>query len=85
MHLVFIGGPYRRTREQRIDAPGGTIGSDHGATLSMPADGSVSSLHAQLSFVDNGWYLRDLGSANGTHLLVEDAGQPLELFEKHVK
>jgi len=47
------------------------------AALTLPVDGSVSPLHAHLRFVENEWYLSDAGSANGTHLLVEDSGRAI--------
>ena len=41
----------------------------------VPMDASLSPLHAQIVFHENGWYLADLGSAHGTHRLVADAGK----------
>ena len=74
VQLVFISGPYR-AREQRVDAPGCTIGSSSENLVALPIDKSVSPLHAQLTFHDNAWWLNDEGSTTGTHLLVEDAGR----------
>ena len=41
----------------------------------LDKDGSVSSLHAELSFHDNCWWISDCGSAAGTYLLIEDRGR----------
>ena len=35
--------------------------------------------HARLQFFGNEWWLIDCDSANGTYLLVEDAGRPIEM------
>jgi hypothetical protein len=78
VHLVFISGPYRM-REVRVDAPGATIGSSQSVDVSLLKDGSVSEIHAALSFVNNEWMLADAGSATGTFLLVEDVGQPVDV------
>jgi hypothetical protein len=51
-----------------LPAPGSPtvrIGRGPGATLRLP-DESVSRVHAELRYVDDGWMLRDLGSMNGT-------------------
>lgn len=74
VHLVCICGPYR-TREHRVHAPGATLGSDAACDVSMPIDESASPLHAHLTYHDDGWFLADHASANGTFLLVEDGGR----------
>jgi diguanylate cyclase (GGDEF)-like protein len=53
----------------RIDCELLTIGRESSNDLSLP-DGSVSRFHAQLERCDDGYYIRDLGSTNGT--LVDD-------------
>ena len=58
---------------------GCTIGSSERNDLVLTQDRTVSSLHARLQFFGNEWWLIDCDSANGTYLLVEDAGRPIEM------
>jgi len=56
--------------EQRITIQPGVpavIGRDPGCRVRVP-DPLVSRRHAELSYVDGGWVLRDLGSSNGTYV-----------------
>ena len=62
-----------------MTAPGCTIGSSERNDLVLTQDRTVSSLHARLQFFGNEWWLIDCDSANGTYLLVEDAGRPIEM------
>ena len=48
------------------------IGRDAGLTVRLD-DPRVSALHAELNFLNDQWWLRDLGSSNGTFL----NGQPV--------
>jgi hypothetical protein len=51
-----------------------------GPPLKLEGEGGApSSLHARLQFFGNEWWLIDCDSANGTYLLVEDAGRPIEM------
>ena len=78
VHLVVASGPYRK-KELKVTAPGCTIGSSERNDLVLTQDRTVSSLHARLQFFGNEWWLIDCDSANGTYLLVEDAGRPIEM------
>jgi ABC transport system ATP-binding/permease protein len=63
--------------EQRITIQPGVpvvIGRDPGCRVRVP-DPLVSRRHAELSYVDGGWILRDLGSSNGTYV----DGQPVQM------
>src|SRR5690606_10277192 len=51
-----------------------TLGPARGH-ISVPADGSVSALHARLSTRNGKVYLADLGSSNGTFLRVQGERQ----------
>jgi GAF domain-containing protein len=56
----------------------GTLGRDPSCLCSLPQDPSVSRQHAKVHFQDNRWWIRDLGSRNGTIL----NGEPLPLEGK---
>lgn len=45
-----------------------TIGRLAGCSICIPGDPDASRQHARLSFHDGGWWLEDLGSANGTFI-----------------
>ena len=56
--------------EQRVTVQPGVpavIGRDPGCRVRVP-DPLVSRRHVELSYVDGGWVLRDLGSSNGTYV-----------------
>ena len=44
------------------------IGRDRNCQITIQEDSSVSRHHAEVSFEDDCWWLRDLGSSNGTYL-----------------
>ncbi|MGH3837481.1 MAG: FHA domain-containing protein [Pseudonocardiaceae bacterium] len=45
-----------------------TIGRGSGNTIRLERDRLVSQLHAVIESIGGNWYVRDLGSRNGTHL-----------------
>jgi predicted component of type VI protein secretion system len=48
------------------DAPEVTFGRLESCTVTLPHDRSASRRHARLVWRDAGWWLEDLGSANGS-------------------
>ena len=66
--LVTIRGP--NPGEQRILLPstvGFSMGRDDETDVCL-IDDSVSRYHCEISHHDSGWYVRDLGSTNGTYV-----------------
>jgi len=47
---------------------GFSIGRDGGCDIHIMGDPSVSRTHAEISFYDGCWWLRDVGSTNGTYV-----------------
>src|SRR5262245_66525073 len=43
-----------------------TIGRDRGCQIQISTDASISRNHAQILYQDDGWWLKDLASTNGT-------------------
>ena len=56
-------------------APVTTIGRDPANVVALP-DSFVSTRHAVLSWHDDGWWLEDLGSTNGTSLNAKPVHAP---------
>ncbi|MCA2980670.1 MAG: FHA domain-containing protein [Myxococcaceae bacterium] len=70
------------TSQKLISVPveGLTFGREGGdAQLQVP-DMGVSKRHAEVFYEDGSWYLKDLGSSNGTMLANERIGDPTELL-----
>ena len=44
------------------------IGRDSGCDVQIMDDPSVSRTHAEVSFYEGSWWLRDVGSTNGTYV-----------------
>ena len=81
LRLELVAGPMRG-RMLDLDGHGGTIGSSDGCSLALLNDLTVSPLHARICHVEGAWYLHDLGSRDGTHLLVHDAGVVIDTGDR---
>jgi EAL domain-containing protein (putative c-di-GMP-specific phosphodiesterase class I) len=65
-------------RSIRIDVPRFIVGRKHDASLSIPSP-TVSREHAELTVLEDGLLLRDLGSTNGTYVNGTRISQPCTL------
>ena len=63
----------RRTPRRR------SRGNEASCSRRTDIDVAVPRGDARLQFFGNEWWLIDCDSANGTYLLVEDAGRPIEM------
>jgi len=78
LRVELVGGPMRG-HSMDVGADGATVGSSDACTLTLRNDLTVSPLHARICHVDGKWYLHDLGSRDGTHLLLADAGAVIDV------
>ena len=76
--LVCLSGPYTGQSFPLSHAPA-TIGRASTATISLPADPSLSRTHAEISYVSGRHLLSDAGSVNGTAVNDEPLTEPLPL------
>lgn len=65
--LIVIKGPDEGRQFELPEQPSIIVGRDRNSTLVLH-DTEVSRKHAELSFKEGAFILRDLGSANGTHV-----------------
>lgn len=69
--LTYMSGP-EDGRTEVVDVGSSnevaTIGRIVGCSICIPDDPEASRQHAKLSYRDGGWWLEDLGSANGTFI-----------------
>ncbi|MCG3174532.1 MAG: hypothetical protein GMKNLPBB_02776 [Myxococcota bacterium] len=77
VHILDNGYP---GRVSPLDIPELTIGRE-GCDLSFPVDPYMSARHCAIEFRDDAYWLRDLGSANGTFLRLT---QPADLYDGQV-
>jgi hypothetical protein len=69
--LELLAEPDRAVAAWAIDGEGILMGRETGE-ITFPEDGYVSGRHARVYGDDNGVYLEDLDSSNGTYLRVRD-------------
>lgn len=76
--LICLSGPYRGQSFPLSHAPA-TIGRVSTATISLPADLSLSRTHAEIAYVGGRHLLMDTGSVNGTAVNDAPLTDPLPL------
>lgn len=81
LRLELVAGPMRGAWLD-LDGSGGTIGNSANCTLSLPHDLTVAPLHAAITHVDGAWYLSDVGSRDGTFLLLADRGAAVDIGDR---
>ena len=81
--LMILTGPLRKQTFELNPKDGPKIigRSEQKAHFILP-DPSVSREHAELSFCDGQWILRDLNSSNGTYLNEQRLGRPVPLHDQ---
>lgn len=75
--LIFYNGPFAGsafTLHQGVTTIGRAVGNDL-----LLQDGSVSRMHARLSFAHGVWYIEDVGSSNGIWVHNKQVKRPLAL------
>ena len=81
LRLELVAGPMRGTWVD-FEGGGGTIGTSPNCTLPLENDLTVAPLHASISHVDGEWFVSDLGSRDGTHLLLADHGAGVDIGDR---
>lgn len=66
MKIHYLNGP-QAGRRVELSAEGATIGREQDNQIQLLI-GGVSRYHAKIEHKDDGWFLRDLGSTNGTKI-----------------
>lgn len=76
---LFLSGTFGdRNQSWPLDSPVLSVGRSSRNALHIP-DGTVSKEHAEILVRDDGIYIRDLGSRNGTRVNGKDAGEPIRI------
>jgi predicted component of type VI protein secretion system len=78
MQLFLTGTVGDRQSVWPIEGEAMRIGRSSRNAIPLP-DGTVSKEHAELKFISGRWYVRDLGSRNGTRVNGTEAVDPIEI------
>ncbi len=78
IHLRVIESPDHEGERLTVDDEA-TIGRSPECTISIPDDEFASAVHARVSHLEDGVYLEDLGSTNGTLLNAVPISGPARL------
>ena len=79
LRLDVYDGSHRRT--VTVEGDIARIGRDAGCEVALPADGTVSRVHAELTATDGGWQITDCGSRNGTFVNGRRISEPSHLTD----
>lgn len=79
LRLDVYDGSHRRT--VTVDSDVVRVGRDASCEVALPADGTVSRLHAELTATGDGWQIADCGSRNGTFVNGRRLSAPHALSE----
>ncbi len=82
--VTIYGEPIGRRFELGDVAPAAILGRDPEAPLSIDDD-SVSRAHCEFQQQDDGWYVQDLGSTNGTYVAGEQIDRAKLSDGDHIK
>lgn len=77
-HIRVIESPDHEGERLSVDEEA-TIGRSPECTISLPHDEFASAVHARILHLDDGVYLEDLGSTNGTLLNAAPISKPKRL------
>lgn len=64
--LTVVTGPAAGYKVDRFRQGAVTIGRTKAAVVQLDRDAEVSQKHAEIAWDTGAWYLKDLGSSNGT-------------------
>ena len=81
LRLELVAGPLRG-RWVDVGPAGATIGASRGCTLDLTSDLTVCPMHATIAHADGAWYLSDVGSRDGTFLLLADCGEKVDAGDR---
>ena len=82
--VTIYGEPIGRRYELREVAPSAILGRDPEAALTIDDD-SVSRSHCEFQQLEDGWYVQDLGSTNGTYVAGEQIQRAKLSDGDHIK